>query len=141
MDSRSESPGLAGLRKAVGDFLDSLDETLTTDSQQLPNKVPQLIQRMNYLHFQPTPGNSSLLDQLIKKLEECKREVCKHLEDTKLKGPSRTLHMSKVLGKFESPIFNQKSKNIRGSEVAKFGFGVLAIMMLLDSYWSKIRID
>ncbi|XP_043558525.1 uncharacterized protein LOC122556121 isoform X2 [Chiloscyllium plagiosum] len=97
MDSRSESPGLAGLRKAVGDFLDSLDETLTTDSQQLPNKAPQLIQRMNYLHFQPMPGNSSLLEQLIKKLEECKREVCKHLENTKLKGPSRTLHMSKVL--------------------------------------------
>ncbi|XP_048397669.1 centrosomal protein of 128 kDa-like [Stegostoma tigrinum] len=97
MDSRSQSPGLEGVRKDIGDFLDSLDETLTTDSQQLPSKAPQLIQRMKYLHFQPQSSDSLLLEQLIKKLEECKREVCKHLEDIKFKGPSMTLQMRKVL--------------------------------------------
>ncbi|XP_038673025.1 uncharacterized protein LOC119976533 [Scyliorhinus canicula] len=97
MDSRSQSPCLAGLRKAVGDFLDLMDEVLSTDSQQLTSRVPQLHQRTKYMHFQPQETHSLLLEQLISKLEECKREVCTNLENKMFKQPSMTWQMSKTL--------------------------------------------
>ncbi|XP_067898890.1 fibrinogen- and Ig-binding protein-like isoform X2 [Heterodontus francisci] len=97
MESGSQSPSLAGLRKAMGDFLDSLDGMLTTDSQQLTSKAPQLIHRMQSTHFQLQDTSSSIPEQLICKLEECKREIYKKLENRKFKDPSMTLQMSKTL--------------------------------------------
>ncbi|XP_072329790.1 uncharacterized protein [Scyliorhinus torazame] len=96
MDSRSQPPCLAGLRKAMGDFLDLMDEALSTDSQQLTSRVPQLLQRTKYMHFHTQETHSLLLEQLISKLEECKRDVCKNLENKKFKQPSMTLQMSKT---------------------------------------------
>ncbi|XP_067850977.1 uncharacterized protein [Heptranchias perlo] len=97
MDSGSQSASLAGLRKAVGDFLDLLDGLVTNEPHHLTSSAPQLIQRMQNTHFQSQDTSSLILQHLISKLEECKMEVCKKLESKKFKDPCMTLTMSKML--------------------------------------------